>query len=58
MKYVFFLIGIATLFSCTLPGNDKVPVPVLSPEAAIRDFQVETGFEVQVVAAEPLVEDG
>jgi hypothetical protein len=57
MKYVFFLIGMATLFSCTLPGTDKVPVPVLSPEAAIRDFQVETGFEVQVVAAEPLVED-
>lgn len=57
MKYVFFLIGMATLFSCTMPGTDKLPVPVLSPEAAIRDFQVETGFEVQVVASEPLVED-
>ena len=36
---------------------DIPPAPVLSPEEALKTFQVEEGFEVQLVAAEPLVED-
>ncbi len=31
--------------------------PVLSPEEALKAFVIEEGFEVQLVAAEPLVED-
>ena len=36
----------------------KVPIPpALSPEAAMKTFQVEPGFKVELVASEPLVED-
>jgi len=33
------------------------PSPVLSPEEALKSFVIDEGFEVQIVAAEPLVED-
>ncbi|MFK7788583.1 MAG: PVC-type heme-binding CxxCH protein [Phycisphaeraceae bacterium] len=33
------------------------PSPVLSPEESMKTFKVEEGFEVQLVAAEPLIED-
>lgn len=33
------------------------PAPVLSPWEAIQSFQIPDGFEVQLVAAEPLVQD-
>ncbi|MEM9348508.1 MAG: PVC-type heme-binding CxxCH protein [Planctomycetota bacterium] len=33
------------------------PSPVLSPEEALETFQLEEGFEIQLVAAEPLVVD-
>ena len=33
------------------------PSPVLSPEEALKSFQIEEGFEIQLVAAEPLVVD-
>ena len=33
------------------------PAPVLSPDEALRSFVVEPGFRVELVAAEPLVED-
>lgn len=33
------------------------PSPVLSPEASLKSFQIEEGFEIQLVAAEPLIED-
>ena len=33
------------------------PAPVLSPEEALRSFVVEPGFRIELVAAEPLVED-
>lgn len=33
------------------------PSPVLSPEEALKTFQIEEGFEIQLVAAEPLIED-
>ena len=37
---------------------DKVPpAPVLSPEEALRSFQLESGFRIELVAAEPLLED-
>jgi len=31
--------------------------PPLSPEEALKSFQLEAGFEIELVAAEPLVED-
>lgn len=36
---------------------DNEPAPVLSPEEARKDFRLAPGFEVELVAAEPLVED-
>ncbi len=36
---------------------DTKPAPVLTPEQAVVDFRVAPGFEVELVAAEPLVED-
>lgn len=36
---------------------DNEPAPVLSPEEALEAFKVAPGFEVELVAAEPLVED-
>ncbi|MFK8048117.1 MAG: family 16 glycoside hydrolase [Halioglobus sp.] len=36
---------------------DNEPAPVLTPEQAIESFRVAPGFEVELVAAEPLVED-
>ncbi|MDQ3213039.1 MAG: c-type cytochrome [Acidobacteriota bacterium] len=33
------------------------PAPVLSPEEALRSFVVEPGFRIELVAAEPLIED-
>ena len=36
---------------------DNEPAPVLTPEQALSAFRVAPGFEVELVAAEPLVED-
>ena len=36
---------------------DNAPAPVLSPEEALAAFRIAPGFEVELVAAEPLVED-
>ena len=38
-----------------IPLDAVPPSPVLSPEKALAAFQVEDGFEVQLVAAEPMV---
>ncbi len=42
------------LFYETLDNN---PAPVLSPEEALSAFSIAPGFEIELVAAEPLVED-
>ena len=36
---------------------DTEPAPVLSPEQALERFRIAPGFEIELVAAEPLVED-
>ena len=36
---------------------DTEPAPVLSPEEALDAFRIAPGFEIELVAAEPLVED-
>lgn len=36
---------------------DTEPAPILSPEEALERFRLAPGFEIEVVAAEPLVED-
>jgi mono/diheme cytochrome c family protein/glucose/arabinose dehydrogenase len=36
---------------------DTAPAPVLSPDEALQAFHIAPGFEIELVAAEPLVED-
>jgi glucose/arabinose dehydrogenase/mono/diheme cytochrome c family protein len=36
---------------------DNLPAPVLSPEQSLSAFSIAPGFEIELVAAEPLVED-
>ncbi len=36
---------------------DNAPAPVLSPEESLAAFRIAPGFEIELVAAEPLVED-
>lgn len=40
-----------------VPRDQIPPAPVLSPEEALDSFEVEPGFRIELVAAEPLVED-
>ena len=40
------------------PGQFRVPVaPPLSPEEALKSFELVDGFRIELVAAEPLIED-
>ncbi|GAB3273559.1 hypothetical protein GCM10027297_06960 [Parahaliea aestuarii] len=36
---------------------DTEPAPVLSPQEALQRFRIAPGFEIELVAAEPLIED-
>ncbi len=36
---------------------DTEPAPVLSPAQALADFRIAPGFEIELVAAEPLIGD-
>lgn len=36
---------------------DNAPAPVLSPEQSLQAFRIAPGFEIELVAAEPLVEE-
>lgn len=51
-------VGLLTLFSCKepVPLPETPDSPARSPEEELLTFQIERGFEVQLVAAEPMVE--
>lgn len=58
--YLIGLLGASLLglFSFALSGeNQEGPSPALSPAAELASFQVAEGLQVQLVAAEPLVQD-
>lgn len=40
-----------------VPADQIPPAPVLSPQEALADLEVEEDFTVELVAAEPLIED-
>ena len=57
-KFGSLLVFISFLsFSCKTEKDKTGEVPVLSVEESIKDLQVEDGFVVEAVCAEPLVED-
>ena len=51
-------VGLSFFFSCQNPGpTPETPdSPPRSPEDELKTFQIEPGFEVQLVASEPMVE--
>ncbi len=51
-------VGWLLLVSCNEPGPlpETLDSPARSPEEELLTFQIEKGFEVQLVAAEPMVE--
>jgi mono/diheme cytochrome c family protein/glucose/arabinose dehydrogenase/F0F1-type ATP synthase delta subunit len=51
-------VGLVTLFSCKESGPlpETPDSPPRSPQEELKTFQIEKGFEVQLVAAEPMVE--
>ncbi|MDB6053429.1 MAG: dehydrogenase [Verrucomicrobiales bacterium] len=40
-----------------VPAEKIPPAPVLSPEDALKSFTLEPGFKIQIVAAEPMVQE-
>lgn len=40
-----------------IPADKIPPSPVLSPEQALKSFKLAPGFEAQIVAAEPLIDN-
>lgn len=48
----FTTLILLSCLSCT-----QAPFPVLSPEEALASFQLQDGLEIQLVAAEPMVQD-
>lgn len=54
------LVILLIIFSCK---NDRVPVtmkdpsPMLTPEQELKTFQLEPGLSIQLVAAEPMIQD-
>lgn len=53
---LFFLFAVYFL-QCSPDAKEERTDGILSPQEAISDFKIEDGFELQTVAAEPLVED-
>ncbi|MFD2200093.1 DUF7133 domain-containing protein [Shivajiella indica] len=58
-RLLLLLMLSALIFSCakekSIDGN--APSPPKSPKESLKTFQIEKGFEVQLVATEPLVQD-
>ena len=52
------MVAVLLLFSCenALPLPETPDSPPRTPEEEMKTFQIEEGFEVQLVASEPLVE--
>lgn len=59
-RICFTLVGIGGLWSCMnkLPQTDQSgPSPVKTPTQELASFQLEPGLKIQLVAAEPMVQD-
>ena len=59
-RFAIAIVALACVCGCTTresrkPGNG--PSPELTPEEELESFEVEPGLKVQLVAAEPLVQD-
>lgn len=53
-----FILGICCLVSCTdSPQGDEGPSPEKNPAEELATFELEPGLKIQLVAAEPMVQD-
>lgn len=55
-----FVLAIVLLYGCSsteAPSSTDGPSPELSPEEALETFHIEPGLKLQLVAAEPMVQD-
>ena len=54
--YKFLILWVFT--ACSLYGNDKyASVKALSPEESLKTIQIPDGYELQVVASEPMIQE-
>ncbi len=58
-RIVILVLGLTSLFftSTTIYSKYEEPSPVLTPAEEMATFQVEPGMKVQLVAAEPMVQE-
>ncbi len=58
-RSLFPFLALVWLFACTAesPIDGNTPSPPKSPQEALKTFQIEQGFEIQLVVSEPLVQD-
>lgn len=59
IRFLFTVSLLSCIFACSKhePINGEAPSPPKSPKEALKSFQIEPGFEIQLVASEPLVQD-
>ena len=63
MKIVKYITLFLFIFSCSSENVDFIPYselegsPILSPEKALQTFEIEKGFQIELVASEPLIHD-
>ncbi|MBD0374817.1 MAG: c-type cytochrome [Flavisolibacter sp.] len=55
--FILFLLICLGIFCQRSSQKEQPTHAILSPQEAIKDFHIESGFEVQLVASEPLIED-
>lgn len=53
----FYWLILISILSCKSASDPTNPSPPLSAEEALKSFHVEDGFQIQLVASEPLIED-
>lgn len=64
LKYTYhpltLLLAIVLLYGCSAiesPSSADGPAPALSPDQALESFHIEPGLKLELVAAEPMVQD-
>ena len=55
-KYCFLYLFLTSI-ACKPAVDPSHPSPPKSVDDALKSFQIEEGFEVQLVASEPMIED-
>lgn len=59
IRFLFLFCILSCFSACSKqePIDGTAPSPPKSPKEALKSFQIESGFEIQLVASEPMVQD-